>query len=137
MNWKQKQREKGWQDVMVWLSPGANKALMEMMEETGKKKQELVSEALLAYAGREARKDSSENLEKRVAALEEKIQQLDKPQGTVVQSIEEKKGEGKSYREIAQEFNERGISLPKASKSSSWTGEMVRKFYQKNKSMPR
>lgn len=128
MNWKQKQREKGWQDIMVWLTPEANKALMEMIEETGKKKQELVSEALLTYAGKEARDVSSQKLESRLEALEERVERLEKPQDRSLEVIKAKKEEGKSYKEIAKELNEEEIPRPAGTKGNLWTGDGVRKY---------
>lgn len=129
MNWKQKQREKGWQDIMVWLSPEANKVLMNMIEETGKKKQELVSEALLAYAGLETRDVSSQKLENRIEALEERVERLEKPHDPSLEIIKAKKEEGKSYKEIAKELNEEGIPRPSGTKGNLWTSDGVRKYF--------
>jgi len=129
MNWKQKQREKGWQDIMVWLSPEANKALMEMIEKTGKKKQDLVSEALLDYAGKESRVVSSHKLESRLQALEERVERLERPYDPSLEVIKAKKEEGKSYKEIAKELNEEEIPRPSGTKGNLWTSDGVRKYF--------
>ena len=131
MTWKERQRAKGWKDVMVWLSPEAVEALGETARETGKKKQTIMNEALLAYAGTEARDQSSQNLEKRIEALETRMERLERPQDKAIEAIKAKRGEGKSYRTIAEELNEEGAPLPPESKSNEWTKSIVEKYFKK------
>lgn len=131
MNWKQQQRAKGWKDVMVWLSPEAVKALGEAVEETGKKKQTIMNEALLAYVGSEARDKSSQKLESRVEALEARVERLERPQDKAIEAIAAKREEGRSYREIAEELNKEGAPLPPESKSNEWTKSIVEKYFKK------
>jgi Fe-S cluster assembly scaffold protein SufB len=135
MDWKQRQREQGYKDVLVWLSPEALEALREMEAETDKKRKELINEAILAFAGKESSHEASQSLEERVAALEEKVEQLLNPQDPALEAIKAKKEENKSYKQIATELNEEGIPLPKTSKSSEWTEEIVRKYYKNNKQL--
>lgn len=131
MNWKEQQRAKGWKDVMVWLSPEAVEVLDKTVKETGKKKQTIMNEALLAYDGGEARDNSSQNLESRVEALEARMERLERPQDKAIEAITAKRGEGKSYRAIAEELNEEGAPLPPESKSNEWTKSIVEKYFKK------
>jgi len=131
MSWKQQQRAKGWKDVMVWLSPEAVQALDHMVKETGKKKQAILNEALLAYSGEEARDTSGHGLMDRIEALEARVERLEKPQDKAIEAVTSKRGEGKSYRTIAEELNQEGAPLPPESKSEEWTKSIVEKYFKK------
>jgi hypothetical protein len=131
MNWKQRQREKGWKDIMVWLSPEAVKALGETVEKTGRKKQAIINEALLAHVYGKPGDESSSDLESRVIALETRVERLERPQDKAIEDISAKREEGKSYRRIAEELNEEGAPLPPESKSNEWTKSIVEKYFKK------
>ena len=100
MSWKQKQREKGWKDVLVWLCPEAIEALQGMENETGKRRRELINNAILAYAGKESSQDASQKLEERLKEIEARLARLENPQDPAFEAIKAKKEEGKSYKEI-------------------------------------
>ena len=133
MSWKQRQREKGWKDVLVWLCPEALEALWEMQEQTDKRRRELINNAILAYAGKESRQEASQTLEERLKEIEARLARLENPQDPAFEAIKAKKEEGKSYKQIAGELNQEGIPLPKTSKSSEWTESIVKKFFSKRK----